>query len=306
MEEQSADEEFNDTAETILVTGATGNVGSEVVRQLASVTPNVIIKAAGHSLQKLERVLKSDRVEPIQIDYNKPETLREAARDVDSVFLVTPFRSDMAELTSNLLREAKKNDVEFMVVLSSLLAADLEHEITVGRLHRQEEKIVEESGIPSAFLRPNAFMQNFLNFFGHTIKTHDAFYLPAGDQRVGFVDVRDIAAVAVLELTRRQSRHKNKAYHITGPEALSFSQAAEIISQEIDRNISYIDITEEDARKGMKEMGMEDWLADAMVEQFYSIRAGYASQTTTVVEQITGRKPIPFSQFAKDYAEVFK
>jgi uncharacterized protein YbjT (DUF2867 family) len=88
-------------------------------------------------------------------------------------------------------------------------------------------------------------------------------YLPAGDQRVGFVDVRDIAAVDVVELTRRQRRHKNKAYHITGTEALSFSQAAEIISQEIDRNISYIDITEEDARKGMKEMGMEAWLADA-------------------------------------------
>jgi uncharacterized protein YbjT (DUF2867 family) len=291
-------------AETILVTGATGNVGSEVVRQLASVTPNVIIKAAGHSLQKLERVLKSDRVEPIQIDYNKPETLREAARDVDSVFLVTPFQSDMVELTSNLLREAKKNDVEFMVMLSSLLAADLEHENTVGRLHRQEERIVEESGIPSTFLRPNAFMQNFLNFFGYTIKTHDAFYLPAGDQKVSFIDVRDIAAVAVRELTRYQSQNENKVYPITGPEA--FSQVAETISQEINRNISYIDITEEDARKRMKEMGMGDWLTDAMVEQFYSIRAGYASQTTTLVTQITGRKPIPFSQFVKDYVQAFK
>jgi uncharacterized protein YbjT (DUF2867 family) len=293
-------------AETILVTGATGNVGSEVVRQLANVIPNVNIKAAGHSLQKLERVLKSDKVKPIQIDYNKPESLREAARDVNGIFLVTPFQSNMVELTSNLLREAKKNDVEFMVMLSSLLAADLKHENTVGRLHRQEERIVEESGIPSTFLRPNAFMQNFLNFFGYTIKTHGAFYLPARDQRVSFIDVRDIASVAVRELTRHQSRRENKAYHITGPEALSFSQAAETISQEINRNISYIDITEEEARKRMKEMGMGDWLTDAMVEQFYSIRAGYASQTTTLVEQITGRKPIPFSQFVKDYVQAFK
>ena len=292
--------------ETILVTGATGNVGSEVVRQLASVTSNINIKAAGRSLQKLQRVLKSDKVKPIQIDYNKSETLREAVRDADSIFLVTPFQSDMVELTSNLLREAKKNDVEFMVMLSSFLAADLEHETTVGRLHRQEEKIIDESGISSTFLRPNAFMQNFLNFFGHTIKTHDAFYLPAEDQKVSFIDVRDIAAVAVRELIRFQGRHENKTYHLTGPEAISFSQAAKIISQEINRNISYIDITEEDARKRMKEMGMGDWLTDAMVEQFYSIKAGYASQTTTLVEEITGRKPVSFSQFVRDYIQAFK
>jgi uncharacterized protein YbjT (DUF2867 family) len=108
--------------------------------------------------------LKSDRVEPIQIDYNKPETLKEAVRDIDNVFLVTPFQSDMVELTSNMLTEAKENDVEFIVRLSSLLAADLEYEIAVGKLHRQEETIIEKSGIPSTFLRPNAFMQNFLSF----------------------------------------------------------------------------------------------------------------------------------------------
>jgi uncharacterized protein YbjT (DUF2867 family) len=93
-------------------------------------------------------------------------------------------------------------------------------------------------------------MQNFLNFFGYTIKTQNAFYLPAGDQRVGFIDVRDIAAVAVRELTINGIRHGNKIYHITGQEALSFGQAAEIISKEIDRKISYIDITD-------KELGNE-------------------------------------------------
>jgi uncharacterized protein YbjT (DUF2867 family) len=97
----------------------------------------------------------------------------------------------------------------------------------------------------------------------------------------------------------------NKVYDITG-QALSFSQAAEIISKEIGRKILYIDITEEDSRKGMKEMGMEDWLINAIVEPFSSIRAGFGSENTTVVEQITGRKPISFSQFAKDYAQAFK
>ena len=92
---------------------------------------------------------------------------------------------------------------------------------------------------------------------------------------------------------------------ITGQEAISFGQASETLSNAIGKRISYIDIPEEDARKGMKHMGMEAWLIDAMMESYSIIRAGHASQTTTVVEQITGRKPISFTRFAKDHAKFF-
>jgi uncharacterized protein YbjT (DUF2867 family) len=88
-------------------------------------------------------------------------------------------------------------------------------------------------------------------------------------------------------------------------EAISYGQAAEILSKEIGKRISYTDILEEDARKGMKEIGMDDWFIDVMMESYSIIRAGYASQTTTVIEQITGRKPIPFTQFANNYAQAF-
>jgi uncharacterized protein YbjT (DUF2867 family) len=91
--------------ETILVTGATGTVGSQVVGQLAGAPPDVNIKAAGHSVQKVQKVMKSDRVKSLQIDYNKPESLREALEDVDRVFLLTPFQPDMVQLSSNLLKE---------------------------------------------------------------------------------------------------------------------------------------------------------------------------------------------------------
>lgn len=185
--------------------------------------------------------------------------------------------------------------------------ADLE---TFGRSHRQAEKIIEASGIPYTFLRPNGFMQNFLNYYGQSIKTQSAFYLPAGDGKLGLVDVRDIAAVAVEVLLTKgngsEQQHENKSYDITGPEALSFSQAAEILSKATGKKISYLDIPEENARKGMKQLGIENWFIDASMEVYNMIRAGRTSKLTTVVEQITRRKPISFTQFAKDYAEFFR
>ena len=107
-------------------------------------------------------------------------------------------------------------------------------------------------------LRPPAFMQNFVTQFGYTIRTHNAFYVPAGDAKNSFVDARDVASVAVKALTCDSQQHMGKAYAITAQEAISYGQAAEAISNEVGRRISYIDIPEEDARKGMKDSGM--WL----------------------------------------------
>jgi uncharacterized protein YbjT (DUF2867 family) len=154
-------------------------------------------------------------------------------------------------------------------------------------------------------------MQNFVTQFGYTIKTQNAFYVPAGGAKMSFIDSRDIAATTIDILTKSdpgssRQHHKNKTYDITGPEALSYGQAADILSNEAGKKISYVNITEEDARNGMKQIGMGDWFIDIMMELFGIIRAGYGSETTTVVEDITGRKSIPFAQFAKDYAEVFR
>jgi uncharacterized protein YbjT (DUF2867 family) len=193
----------------------------------------------------------------------------------------------------------------------SVLDADAEPGIMIGRWHKQEEKNIEESGIPYTFLRSGAFMQNFINFFGQTIKNQNAIYHPAGDGKVGFVDVRDIAAVATKILLAKNNgnksnqEHEYKKYGITGNEALSYSQAAEILSNSLGRRISYVNITEEDARKAMKKMGMEDWLIDALMELYSVIRFGYSSKTTPAVEQITGRRPISLEQFVRDYANFF-
>jgi uncharacterized protein YbjT (DUF2867 family) len=292
--------------ETILVTGSTGTLGGEVVKQLSSSTPAINIKAGVHSAQNVKKVKDGDEVEVVLIDYNKPETLKEALSQVDKLFLLTPDVPNAHELASKLVIEAKKAGIRH-IVKQSVMGADLEADVGTFRLHRQAEKIIEQSEIPFTFLRPNEFMQNFVNFHSHFIKNNNAFYLPLEDAKVSLVDVRDIAAVAVKSLTEDTSdKHNNKTYLITGPEALSYYQAAEILSSATDKKISYVNISEEEARGAMKEMGMSDWLINTISELHDYFRKGNASQVSSAVEEVTGKKPISFSQFAKDYAEAFR
>jgi len=298
-------------AETILVTGATGTVGSEVVKQLLSYKgqkeEDIIVKAAARSAN--DDTFRNLGVQVVQLDYNKPDTLSAALRGIDKLFLLTPFQSNMVDLTSNLVNEAKNAGVRY-IVKQSVLGANAEPGITSSRLHRQAEKVIEESGIPFIFLRPNFFMQNFVTFYSHFIKTQGAFYVPAEDAKASFVDVRDIAAVAVQSLSGSSkngtANHIRKAYDITGGEALSYGQAAEILSKEIGKKVNYVNISDEDARKGMKDMGADEWTINSMIELFGITRGGYLSEISSAVEQVTGNKPISFSQFARDYAGAFK
>ena len=230
--------------ESILVTGATGNIGSEVVKELLSDAPDVSIKAAVHSSQNVKKVKSDARVKVIQIDYNEPETLREALNGVDKLFLLTPDVPNAADLASNVIIEAKKAGIK-QIVKQSVMGAALEADVGTMRLHRQVEKFIERSGIPFTFLRPNEFMQNFVNFHSPSIKGNNAFYVPLEDAKVSLVDVRDIAAVAVKSLID-EDKHKNKTYLITGPEALSYHQVAGILSNTTGRKINYVNISEKE------------------------------------------------------------
>jgi uncharacterized protein YbjT (DUF2867 family) len=290
--------------ETILVTGASGTVGSEVVKQLSRNGHAVHIKAAVHSVENVKKMKdENNRFESEQIDYNKPETLATALKGVDKLFLVTPETLNAPELVSNLVTEAKKAGIRYIVRLSAMGESSI---ASVG-LHLEGEKIIEESGIPFTILRPNTFMQFFVNFYGPTIKNNNAFYGSVEEARVSFIDIRDIAAIVVKTLTDNGNyRHNDKVYTITGPEALSHYQVAEILSNATTKKINYIDIPEEEFQRRQKEIGLNDWWLNLMIEAFYSFRKGYHSQVSSTVEEITGKKPISFSQFAKDYAQAFK
>ena len=289
---------------TIVVTGATGTVGSEVVKQLSA--KGATVRACCHTLSKADKI-RGLGVEIVEVEYSKPESVEAAFTGVERLFLLTPFVDNMVEITAQLVAEAKKAGVRHIVKLSNNqdLGAAAEARIPPIRWHRQAEKMVEESGIPYTFLRPiDGFMQNFINFYGQTIEAQSAIYTNAGEGKVGIVDARDIAAVAVEALTG--DGHEGKIYPITGPEAISYNQAAEILSKVLGRKISHVNISEEDAREGLEEAGLPDWMINSAIEGERLEKMGRFSAVLPTVEEVTGEKPRSFEQFARDYAEAFE
>jgi uncharacterized protein YbjT (DUF2867 family) len=148
-------------------------------------------------------------------------------------------------------------------------------------------------------------MQNFL-VYGQRINDKVSFYLPAGDGKVSFVDVRDIAAVAVKALTENSDQHAGRMYDLTGPTSLTYSQAVEILSKESQKMMSYKNISDDAAREAMKKLGMTEWHINVVIELFNISRAGYLSAISSAVEDITGKQPISISQFGRDYVDSFK
>src|SRR5262245_16347312 len=224
--------------DTILVTGSTGNVGSQVVKQLSSF--NGRVRAAVQSKNRADNI-KNTKTELVEMNFNKPETIEAAFKGIQKLFLLTPFVPDMVEMSKSLIREAKKADVNH-IVKQSAFGSDLENGITMNKLHRLVEDAIKSCGIKYTFLRPMSFMQNYLGL-SNSIKSQGVFYAPLIDSRISFVDVRDIAAVAVEALTK--GGHENKAYNITGPEAVSNYDIANILSKTTGRKITYVNISDD-------------------------------------------------------------
>jgi uncharacterized protein YbjT (DUF2867 family) len=280
----------------ILITGASGNVGREVLQQM--VATGAKVRAAFQSVSKA--AIAPSGVEIVTMDYNQPETVQAALKGVERVFLVGPPTQNLTSLERKAIDEIKQSGARLVVKLSAMGG----RAATFPRQHADSEDYIKSSGLSYTFLRPNGFMQNFVTYNAPTINTQDAFYGSQGDGEVSHIDIRDIAAVAVKALTK--SGHEGKAYTLTGPEALSNERVAQILSDDTGREIKYIDLPPEQFKQALVAAGMPAWSADALVElqQFY--RAGGASAATGDVERLLGRKPRSFEQFSRDYAQAFQ
>jgi uncharacterized protein YbjT (DUF2867 family) len=287
--------QFFGREDMILVTGASGTVGSEVVKQLSGAGPKFRVMFRN----------KEDKApvgaEVAIADFNDPDTLRAAMRGVERLFLLCAPVPNLAELEGNAIDAAKAAGVKHIVKLSVIGAAEAAH--TFAKPHHQVEEKLRKSGIRWTLLRCNGFMQNFLQFAG-TIKSQNAFYSTGERSKASWVDVRDIAAVAAKALT--SSGHEGKAYEVTGPEALSYGEIAKKFSAAVGREIKYIAITPEQQREGLLKAGLPQYSVDAILDLMRYYDGGNAEGVSPDVERVTGRKATYFDRFAHDFAAAFK
>lgn len=287
---------------TILVTGPTGTIGSQVVSQLAA-KADVAVRAGVRDAAKAPpgSAFNRGNVAPVDFDYEKPDSLAAACKGIDKVFLLTPFTANSVEIGKSLVDAAKAAGVKHIVKLSAM-GAEQEPGIQLGRWHRAIEKHIEASGLAWTFLRPNNFMDNFVGYYPPD--KEGAIYLPWGEGACSFVDARDVGAVAATVLT--SAGHEGKAYVPTGPEAFTIAQAASTLAEVTGRSIKYVDVPESAATKAMLDMGMPEWMVHAMNELHAIDKAGYAAGVTPDVKNITGRTPRSFRDFARDNAAKWK
>ncbi len=283
----------------ILVTGATGNVGSLLIPNLTSFGADV--RALVRDESKAQG-LKDAGVEIVVGDLDKPDTLDAAFRGVDKVFLITPPNPNQVIQAENGIQAAKRAGNPFLVRLSAGAIRDMPGDLPlIAAQHAETDKTVKASGLPYSLLQAHFFMQNTM-MSAQTVASDGAVYVPFNDGRIGMIDVRDIVDVAVKVLT--EDGHEGKSYNLTGPASISFHDVAAALSKALGKQVNYVDVPFAAAREGMIDMGMSEWFADAMVGVFQTLRR-YGDFTTPDVEQLTGNPPRSYETFASDFAQVF-
>jgi uncharacterized protein YbjT (DUF2867 family) len=280
----------------ILVTGATGTVGREVVIQLLAAGEQVRGMTRNPSTAKLDA-----RVELVKGDFAAPDTLAKAVDGVERVFSLT-FGPQTGTHERDLAGLAKKAGVRHIVKLSAM-GGDGETKNAIRKWHEQGEEAIKATGISWTVVRPGGFMSNALHW-RETVRTQGKVFSNYGDGKLPSVHPRDIAAVAVRALT--SDGHERKTYHLTGPEALSVGEQVDILSEVLGRRIEYVPITDEVARKGMEKAGMPALLIDALIPFATFIRSGRAAEVLPTVEEVTSRPALTFLDWAREHAEAFR
>lgn len=283
---------------SILVIGATGTIGKEVIKQFSA--RGIPVRALVHSPEKAAS-LTAPGVEAVIGDLGKPETIETAMHGITRVFLNTPSDLEKVAWENNVLQNAKRAGVSYIVKIS-VLGSRLDSPLKIAQQHAQVEQALSESGLTYTILQPHMFMQNLLAN-AESIASNEVFYAPLGNGKVGLVDARDIAAVAVAALT--ESGNENQTYVLTGPEALSYGELAERFSTVLGKPVTYVNVSPEAARQAMVGAGTPEWLADDLLFLMATFAVGQGEIVTKAVADVAHKQPISFEQFVTDYRALF-
>jgi uncharacterized protein YbjT (DUF2867 family) len=281
----------------LLVTGATGHIGRDLVRDLDAkgARTRILVRNPARAADLPERVER--RVGDLDV----PETLIAAFAGVERLFLLTPgIGTAQAE---NAVAAASGAGVRHIVLLSSINVMG-DPMPAMGRWHHEREQIVRASAIPATILRPGGFMLNALEWV--TSIREDNFVLdPVGPGRFAPIDTRDIAAVAAAVLT--QDGHADQIYALTGDETLTVTEQVAVISKAIGRTIEVRATTSPDeAVMSRFPAGAPQPLVDALVATIELMRADTNGYRTDTVKDLTGNNPTTFTDWCERNAAAFK
>lgn len=280
---------------TYLITGATGDIGARVVRQLMErhIRPRILVRNAGKA-----DALFGQAVEMCVGDLDDPGTTKSAMKGVHTLFLVNigPRIPQRDETAATFARE---QGIERIVKLSSL---DVEHGLAIGAWHEKGEAAIRASGIAFTFIRPTGFMTNLLAW-AHSIKSEGVVRSSTGNGGRPFIHSEDIAAVSVTALL--DADYAGRILAITGPRSLTFGDATNIIARAVGKTLVYEPISDEEAGERYSRMSGSPDETAAHVALWRAIREGRLATTTNEVERVLGRKPISLEQWASENVRHF-
>jgi len=276
----------------VLITGATGNVGIEVLSALKNINHQLEIYAGVRDSEIGNEKLASFNIKNIKFDFTNSETLVPAIKNIDLLFLLRPPQiSDVSKYFAPLIEIAKQASVKHIVFLS---VQGVEKSKIIP--HYKIEKLIVNSKIPYTFLRPAYFMQNFTTTLRNDLVNNQRIYLPAGQAKFTIIDIEDIGAVAAKVLTETQN-HINKSYELTNSETLTFTEMAKIISNVIGITINFVSPNLLQFFLAKRKENMPSMLILVMIMLHYFPRFQKTPKTTDCVKMITGHEPKSFDKF---------
>jgi uncharacterized protein YbjT (DUF2867 family) len=275
----------------ILVVGASGTVGTELVQ---------LLKQKGQRVRlTTSKPVQAVDQEKVQVDLATGKGLEAAFEGVDKAFLLSPpGYADQFRILSPLIQEAKKRNLKKVVLMTAMGANAVE-----TSPFRRAEIELEKSGLSYNIIRPNWFFQNFNTFWVQGIREQGKILVPGGDAKVSFIDSQDIAAVAAELLTKDFTQ---RDFDLTGPEAVDHHQVAAEISKVAGRTVTYQDIAPEQLKASLVQAGAPSDYADVLVMIFGFLREGYAAPVTSHVKTILGRQPKSLRNYAETFQQAWK
>ena len=283
----------------ILVTGSTGKVGQQLIAALSKsgATFSALARSDGSA-----KALAALGVKVVRGDLGDQASVRAALHGMDRLFLLSSG-SDPFAAEASAIRTAKAVGVKHVVKLSAF-GANADSASGFLRGHARAERLLEDSGVAWTFLRPSFFMQNWTLYNAAGIKAGQPVYTNAGDARLGWIDTRDIADVAVAALTK--PGHEGRAYDMTGPEPLSYAQVTQKLGKLLARNVDYVPVSDAACYQAMTGMGMPADYAFALVTLNQAARRGAADASTGTVELVTGKPARSIDAFLSEHIAAFR